>query len=100
MELKHIFDDSFQYIKIKFLKAYGWVDYDWKNPNTRVSQQKAKINDLSAELKELKDFKKNEMRYWGYVLKMINHEKMTKSQLDWYTTYYNSMVNQVQEERK
>ena len=81
------FDDSFVYEKIKYLKAYGWVDYDWKNPNTRVSQQKAKINDLSVELKELREFKKNAERYFRYHLKVVANEKLTKQQKEWYYNY-------------
>jgi len=97
------FDDSFQYIKIKYLKAHGWVDYDWKNPNTRVSQQKAKINDLSVELKELKEFKKNALRYFGYMSKIdysFNFKRLTKPQREWFSKYTNKMVKLVQEESK
>lgn len=90
------FDDKFIYEKVKFLKAYGWVDYDWKNPNTRVSQQKAKINDLSTELKELKEFKKNTMRYFGYSLKLITGKKLTKSQIAWQNNYFDKMMKEVE----
>ncbi len=89
-----------KYEKVKYLQAHGWVDYDWKNPNTRVNQQKAKINDLSAELKELKEFKKNALRYFGYSLKLITGKKLTKSQAAWQNNYFDEMVKLVQEESK
>ena len=89
-----------KYRKIKFLKAYGFVDWDFKNPNTRVNQQKAKINDLSAELKELKEFKKNALRYFGYSLKMVTGKQLTKSQREWRKMYFDKMVKLVQEETK
>lgn len=94
------FDEKFQYIKIKYLKAYGWVDYDWKNPNTRVSQQKAKINDLSAELKELKEFKKNALRYWSYKFKQANKEKLTKKQCEWLESYGCDMILELKKEKE
>ena len=94
------FDDKFIYEKVKFLKAYGWVDYDWKNPNTRVSQQKEKINDLSAELKELKEFKKNALRYWSYKFKQANKEKLTKKQCEWLENYGCDMILELKKEKE
>lgn len=93
------FDDHFIYEKVKLLKAYGWVDYEWKNPNNRVSQQKAKINDLSVELKELKEFKKNMLRYLTYHKKIVENQKLTKSQKEWYYNYVNE-INKLLEENK
>ncbi|MCR5786466.1 MAG: hypothetical protein K6G28_02035 [Acholeplasmatales bacterium] len=95
------FDDTFQYIKIKYLKAHGWVDYDWKNPNTRVSQQKAKINDLSVELKELKAFKKDTIRYWKLFIKSIAEpKKVTKSQEEFMDKYSKEINEYLKEESK
>lgn len=78
------FDDTFQYIKLKYLKAHGWVDYDWKNPNTRVSQQKAKINEQKDEIKELKEYKKMTERWLKYHFKLVSGGKLTKQQFEWY----------------
>lgn len=75
------------YKKIKYLKAYGFVDWDFKNPNTIANKRKEKINDLSAEIKELRDFKKNAVRYFGYHLKIVKNEKLTKPQKEWYYKY-------------
>lgn len=75
------------YRKVKYLKAYGFVDWDFKNPNTIANKRKEKINDLSTEIKELRDFKKEAERYFRYHLKIVNNEKLTKPQKEWYYNY-------------
>lgn len=80
-------DIPVKYVKVKFLKSYGFVDWDFKNPNTIANKRKEKINDLSAEIKELRDFKKNAERYFGYHLKIVKNGKLTKPQREWYCNY-------------
>ena len=75
------------YRKVKYLKAYGFVDWDFKNPNTIANKRKEKINDLSTEIKELRNFKKEAERYFRYHLKIVNNEKLTKPQKEWYYNY-------------
>ena len=75
------------YRKVKYLKAYGFVDWDFKNPNTIANKRKEKINDLSSEINELRDFKKEAERYFRYHLKIVNNEKLTKPQKEWYYKY-------------
>ena len=75
------------YKKLKYIKAYGFVDWDFKNPNTIANKRKEKINDLSYEIKELRDFKKEVERYFRYHLKIVNNEKLTKPQKEWYYNY-------------
>ena len=72
------------YKKIKYLKAYGWVDFDFKNPNTLANNRKNKIIELEKELKELNQYKKNVERYFSY-LRNVNHlgKKLTKPQIEW-----------------
>lgn len=91
-----LYDNKFQlkfnnysvvYRKVKYLKAYGFVDWDFKNPNTIANKRKEKINDLSSEIKELRDFKKEAERYFRYYLKIVNNEKLTKPQKEWYYNY-------------
>ena len=91
-----LYDNKFQlkfynyivvYRKVKYLKAYGFVDWDFKNPNTIANKRKEKINDLSTEIKELRDFKKEAERYFRYHLKIVNNEKLTKPQKEWYYNY-------------
>ena len=91
-----LYDNKFQlkfnnysvvYRKVKYLKAYGFVDWDFKNPNTIANKRKEKINDLSSEIKELRDFKKEAERYFRYHLKILNNEKLTKQQNEWYYNY-------------
>lgn len=76
-----------KYVKVKFLKAYGFVDWDFKNPNTLANKRKEKIDEQNAELKELREFKKNALRYFNYHRKIVNKEKLTKQQRDWYFKY-------------
>ena len=82
-------DDNYRvvYRKIKYLKAYGFVDWDFKNPNTIANKRKEKINDLSTEIKALRDFKKDAERYFRYHIKVVNNEKLTKPQKEWYYNY-------------
>ena len=75
------------YRKIKYLKAYGFVDWDFKNPNTIANKRKEKIQEQSSEIKELRDFKKNAIRYFTYHLKIVNNEKLAKPQREWYYKY-------------
>ena len=91
-----VYDNKFQlkfnnysvvYRKVKYLKSYGFVDWDFKNPNTIANKRKEKINDLSSEIKELRDFKKEAERYFRYHLKIVNNEKLTKPQKEWYYNY-------------
>ena len=74
-----------KYRKIKFLKAYGFVDYDFKNPNTLANQRKEKIQELSSELKELRQFKKDTERYF----KLHNKAKLTAQQKEFIAKYLN-----------
>ncbi len=76
-----------KYVKVKYLKAYGFVDWDFKNPNTIANKRKVKINEQQDEIKELQEFKKNAERYFKYHLKIVNKEKLTKPQKEWYYKY-------------
>lgn len=86
------YDYPTTYRKIKYLKAYGFVDWDFKNPNTLANQRKEKILSQKEEIKELKDFKKNAERYFGYHLKIVNNKKLTKSQKEWYYKYVEELI--------
>ena len=67
------------YKKIKYLKSFGWVDYDFKNPNTLANQRKNKIDQLTLELKEKNQLLHNYERYFKY--QHLN--KLTKKQQEW-----------------
>ena len=84
---RNIKNGNVVYKKLKYLKAYGFVDWDFKNPNTIANKRKEKINDLSTEIKELRDFKKDAERYFRYHIKVVNNEKLTKPQKEWYYNY-------------
>lgn len=71
------------YKKIKFLKTFGWVDFDFKNPNTLSNNRKNKIIELEKELKELHNYKKNIDRYFSYIRNINNNKKLTKQQREW-----------------
>lgn len=81
------YDYPTSYRKIKYLKAYGFVDWDFKNPNTIANKRKAKINEQQDEIKALREFKKNAERYFKYHLKIVDNEKLTKTQREWYYKY-------------
>ncbi len=71
------------YKKIKYLKAFGWVDFDFKNPNTLANRRRDKIIELESEIKELKQYKKNCERYFSYIKKEQQGFKLTKTQKEW-----------------
>jgi hypothetical protein len=70
-----------KYRKIKFLKAYGFVDWDFKNPNTLANKRKEKVESLSVQLKEANKKVKDYERFMNYLLK--EDKKLTKKQLEW-----------------
>ena len=76
---KELIGKDILYRKIKYLKTYGWVDFDFKNPNTIANQRKNKIIELQSQLKELELYKKNVERYFSYLRK----DKLTKQQQEW-----------------
>ena len=75
------------YRKIKYLKAYGFVDWDFKNPNTIANKRKEKITELTSEVKALREFKKGCLRYFCYLGKLRDGKKLTKSQQQWYDEF-------------
>ena len=81
------FDNTFVYEKIKKLKAHGWVDYEWKNPNTLSNQRKAKITELEQSMKEINKRLKDYERFVDYVLKIQDGQKLTKQQREWYMNF-------------
>lgn len=68
-----------EYHRLKHLKSFGFVEYDFKNPNTIANQRKNKIIELQSQLKELELYKKNVERYFGYLKK----DKLNKQQQEW-----------------
>lgn len=83
-----------EYRKIKFIKAYGFVDWDFKNPNTIANKRKEKINEQQDEIKALKDFKKNAERYFTYYVKLKNMGKLTKPQREWYINFEKELMKE------
>ena len=75
------------YKKVKYLKAHGWVDYEWKNPNTLSNQRKVKITELEQVLKEQSKKLKDYGRFVEYVLKIQDGGKLTKQQREWYMNF-------------
>lgn len=71
------------YKKIKYLKTFGWVDFDFKNPNTLSNNRKNKIIELEKELKDLYNYKKDIERYFNYIRNINNNKKLTKQQREW-----------------
>ena len=71
------------YQRLKHLKGIGFVDYNYKNPNTLSNQRKNKIIELEQEIKENKEYRKNVERYFGYLKNIKNGKKLTKAQIEW-----------------
>ena len=78
-----------KYEKVKKLKQ-GWVDYDFKNPNTIANKRKEKITELSSELKELRQFQKDTIRYFS----LHNKPKLTASQKEFMAKYLNQFYKE------
>ena len=70
---------SVVYKKIKYLKSYGWVDFDFKNPNTLSNQRKNKIKELEEENKRLKADLRGFIKYYEY----LHTNKPTKAKKDY-----------------
>ena len=70
---------NIEYHRLKHLNSFGFVEYDFKNPNSISNQRKNKIIELQSQLKELESYKKNVERYFSYLRK----EKLTKQQNEW-----------------
>ena len=79
-----LIDAKVIYRKIKYLKSHGWVDYDFKNPNTLSNKRKEKISILEAELKDLKNFKKETIRYFTLINKKQKKKKNQQAFIDDY----------------
>jgi hypothetical protein len=78
-----------QFQRLKYNKTYGFVDYDWKNPNSVANQRKAKIEVLTKELKEANEKIKNYDRYFSY----LHKEKLTKPQREWKEKFEMGMLH-------
>ena len=108
--LEEVFDFSFivetekannydiKYHRIKHLKGIGFVDYNYKNPNSISNKRKLKIEEQNSEIKELKLFKKNALRYFGYLKKIRTGNKITKVQNEWARNYELSIFELLEEE--
>lgn len=75
---------SVDYKRLKHLKTYGFVEYDFKNPNSMINQKRAKIKLLEQENKELKNHLKEYKRYFNYTYKV---KKLNKSQVEWLNNF-------------
>lgn len=79
------------YKKIKYMKKFGWVDFDFKNPNTLAKKRKDKIIELEKEIKDLIKFKKDTFKYFSLV---FTTKKLTKKQQE----FFNDYIEKIQKE--
>ena len=84
------------YRKIKHLTKYGWVDFDFKNPNTLSSKRKEKVINLKAENQILKARLKDSDRY--FKLKFIK-TKRTKKQEQWIEMFLEETIKRINENK-
>ncbi len=78
-----------EYHRLKHLKSFGFVEYDFKNPNSILNKRKNKIIELQTKLKELELYKKNVERYFDYVKK----DKLTKRQKEWLDEFEKKFIS-------
>lgn len=88
-------DKDVVYKKLKHLQKFGFVDWDFKNPNTLANQRKVKLELQGTKLKELERFKAEAIRYLGYMLKMQKNVKLTKPQREWLEKYEAKMLKEI-----
>lgn len=81
------------YQKIKYLKAYGFVDWDFKNPNTQLNKTRAKRDELEEELKECKKKLKDYERYIKNEVLLSCGGKLTKAQARFQDKFWKENVN-------
>ena len=84
-----------EYARLKHLKGTGFVDYNYKNPNSLSNKRKAKIQELESELKELKQFKKETLRYFKLYL---SDKKKTQKQYEYLGQYLEKMNKEIENE--
>lgn len=80
------------YKKIKYMKKFGWVDFDFKNPNTLAKKRKEKINELEKQVKELIKFKKDTIKYFKL---LASSKKSTKKQEEFFNNYLEMMKKEL-----
>lgn len=90
---------SLEYQRIRYNKTFGWVDYNFKNPNSRVNKQKEKIKELELENKSLQKFQKDTIKYFKL---MKSTKKRSLSQCVFIGSYENiiqSMLDELKEHK-
>lgn len=75
-------DKKIVYRKIKKV-AIGFVEFNWKNPNTLSKKRKEKVVSLEAQLKEANNQIKDYERYFKYFFA----DKLTKDQREWLESF-------------
>ena len=61
---------------------------------------KEEITELTTELKELKQFKKDTFKYWKLIYNQINGKKLTKQQDEFMKEYAQTINEYLVEENK
>ena len=77
------------YKKIKHLNGFGFVDFDFKNPNTIANKRKNKIKELEQEIKDLKAQLKDYQKY----VRLLSKGKLTKAQAEWFNNFKKKVLN-------
>lgn len=77
---------SLEYQRIRYNKTFGWVDYNFKNPNTLANKRKEKIKELELEVKSLQKFQKDTIKYFKL---MKSTKKRSLSQSEFIVSYEN-----------
>ena len=76
-------DYKVEYHRLKHIKSFGFVDYNFKNPNNLLNKRKNKIKELEERIKVLEKFKKDTIRF----LELSKKEKLNKNQKNFLDEY-------------
>lgn len=87
------------YRRIKFIKKFGFVDYDFENPNSQINKARNKIKTQKEELKELSQFKKDTIKYFKLSRKSLT-EKLTTKQKEFRENYRNQIEKELNDGTK
>lgn len=82
------------YRKIKYLQRFGWVDFNFKNPNTLANKRKDKISILNHQIADYKAQIKEYDKLFKYEYLTA---KITKKQKEWLQRFIERKIKEMRE---
>lgn len=87
-------DLKVEYKKIKYLQKFGWVDFNFKNPNTLANKRKDKISVLNHQIADFKAQLKEYDKLFKYEYLTA---KITKKQKEWMHRFIERKIKEMRE---